>query len=280
MPYIRKHGTDPVTGKKLASGDLVKLNFFKNAQGNYHDPVSFKVFNEHTPITAIATSGNVFSRDTIESLNVKPGFWRDLVDDTEFTRKDLIILQDPHNLEKRDLSQFHYLKNDLKAEDDEANKDPLSDINAAAMGSTAKVLAQLQKGKQKETVGRWDTALVHALGTTCSLCQLWRDSQAPPSKAEGKPSQPEANVIDPKKQLSNKNIPYNAAGHSTGKAAASLTSTSSDLATKSERALIDEEEWMFERILPGEKGYVAMKTNLGTLNIELFCDKVRRLWHD
>ena len=93
MPYIRKHGTDPVTGQKLASGDLIKLNFAKNTQGDYYDPVSYKVFNEHTAITAVASSGNVFSRDTIESLNVKPGFWRDLVDDTEFTRKDLIILQ-------------------------------------------------------------------------------------------------------------------------------------------------------------------------------------------
>jgi len=247
MPYIRKHGTDPVTGKKLASGDLIKLNFFKNAQGNYHDPVSFKVFNEHTPITAIATSGNVFSRDTVESLNIKPGFWRDLVNDTEFARKDLIILQDPHNLEKRDLSQFHYLKNDLKKDDDEGERDPLLDINSAAMGSTAKILAQMQKGKQKES----------------------SPAQTPTEKA----GEPVANVIDPKKQLANKHIPYNAATHSTGKASASLTSTSSDLATKSDRALIDEEEWMFERILPGEKAYVAMKTNLGTLNIELFCDK-------
>ena len=93
MPWIRKHGTDPVTGKKLASGDLIKLNFHKNAQGEYFDPVSYKVFNEHTAITAVSSSGNVFSKDTIESLNVKPGFWRDLVDDTEFSRKDLIVLQ-------------------------------------------------------------------------------------------------------------------------------------------------------------------------------------------
>lgn len=97
MPWIRKHGTDPVTGKKLASGDLIKLNFHKNAQGEYFDPVSYKVFNEHTAITAVSSSGNVFSKDTIESLNVKPGFWRDLVDDTEFSRKDLIVLQVRNN---------------------------------------------------------------------------------------------------------------------------------------------------------------------------------------
>jgi len=151
MPYIRKHGTDPVTGKKLASGDLIKLNFSKNTQGDYYDPVSYKVFNEHTAITAVAASGNVFSRDTVESLNIKPGFWQDLVDDTPFTRKDLIILQDPHNLEKRDLSQFHYLKNDLKVDDGDKPEDPLSGINTNAMGSTSKILASLQKSKAQKS---------------------------------------------------------------------------------------------------------------------------------
>jgi peptidyl-prolyl cis-trans isomerase-like protein 2 len=32
-----------VTGKKLTSSSLVKLNFFKNNDGAFHDPVTFKV---------------------------------------------------------------------------------------------------------------------------------------------------------------------------------------------------------------------------------------------
>lgn len=151
MPWIRKHGTDPVTGKKLSSGDLIKLHFHKNSEGDYFDPVSYKVFNEHTAIVAIATTGNVYTKDTIDSLNIKPGFWRDLVDDTEFTRKDLITLQDPHNLENRDLSQFYYVKHDLKV-DEKGEEDGLSNINLAAMGGTSKVLQSLQKNKQKAEV--------------------------------------------------------------------------------------------------------------------------------
>jgi len=84
-------------------------------------------------------------------------------------------------------------------------------------------------------------------------------------------------VVDVKKETAkaiSKGIPYNAAGYTTGKSAASLTSTSADVSTKSEPALIDEEEWMFERILAGEKGYVAIQTNFGKLNVELFCDRV------
>jgi peptidyl-prolyl cis-trans isomerase-like protein 2 len=89
----RKYARDPVTGSPLASEDLVKLNFFKNSQDHYYDPVTYKVFNEHTHIVAIKTSGNVFSRESIDRLNIKPGHWHDLVTDEKFSRADIITLQ-------------------------------------------------------------------------------------------------------------------------------------------------------------------------------------------
>ncbi len=39
----------------------------------------------------------------IEELNIKPRFWKDLLTDEPFTRKDIIHLQDPLNLQVRDL---------------------------------------------------------------------------------------------------------------------------------------------------------------------------------
>ena len=33
IPFIRQHGTDPMTGKKLAPGDLVRLNYARNNDG-------------------------------------------------------------------------------------------------------------------------------------------------------------------------------------------------------------------------------------------------------
>lgn len=33
IPFIRQHGTDPMTGKKLTPGDLIRLNFAKNNEG-------------------------------------------------------------------------------------------------------------------------------------------------------------------------------------------------------------------------------------------------------
>ncbi|KAK4057552.1 cyclophilin peptidyl-prolyl cis-trans isomerase Cyp8 [Microbotryomycetes sp. JL221] len=93
---------------------ITHLNFARNNEGAYHDPVTFKTFNEHTHIVAIKTSGNVFARETVDRLNIKAGFWRDLVSDEPFNRSDIITLQDPLNVQNRDLSKFDYVRKDIK----------------------------------------------------------------------------------------------------------------------------------------------------------------------
>lgn len=93
IPYIKKYGTNPVTGEKLEAKNLIKLNFFKNDKDEYYCPVTYKVFSDHTAIAAIKTSGNVFAYDTIEKLNIKAKHWKDLLTDEPFTRKDIIMIQ-------------------------------------------------------------------------------------------------------------------------------------------------------------------------------------------
>jgi len=90
IPFIREHGTDPKTGKRLAPSDLIRLNFFENSEGERCDPVSFKVFNEHTHLVAIRPSGNVYTKESIERLNIKPQHWHDLMTDEPFKRSDII----------------------------------------------------------------------------------------------------------------------------------------------------------------------------------------------
>lgn len=53
---VREHGVDPKSGRKLAPSDLVSLNFFENSEGEKCDPVSFKVFNEHSHLVAVKVS--------------------------------------------------------------------------------------------------------------------------------------------------------------------------------------------------------------------------------
>jgi len=53
---------------------------------------------------------------------VKPKFWRDLLTDEPFSRKDLIHLQDPMNLSGRNMEQFDHVKKKLRliSEEEEA----------------------------------------------------------------------------------------------------------------------------------------------------------------
>ncbi|KAI7884102.1 peptidyl-prolyl cis-trans isomerase-like 2 [Lichtheimia hyalospora FSU 10163] len=235
IPYIKKYGTNPVTGEKLDTKNLIKLNFFKNDKEEFYCPVTYKVFSDHTAIAAIKTTGNVFAYDTIEKLNIKAKHWKDLLTDEPFTRKDIIMIQDPHNLDNRNMSKFHYLKNDMKVE--RARKQPINNINVQGLGSTSKVLAKLNPSA---------TAVEKA------------------DKSSTTPKKP--------------NTPYNAAHFSTGRAAASFTSTSMTPVTVNESALIDEDIFMYKRIR--KNGYARLITNFGNINLELYCEKAPKACHN
>ena len=88
-----------VTGGPLAASDLTKLTFHKNGEGKYHCPVLFKVFNSHSHIVAVKTTGNVYSYEAVKELNMKTKNMKDLLDSTPFTKADLITIQaaGPHH---------------------------------------------------------------------------------------------------------------------------------------------------------------------------------------
>ncbi|ORZ07114.1 hypothetical protein BCR42DRAFT_360652 [Absidia repens] len=252
IPYIKKYGTNPVTGKPLHTKELITLKFHKNDKGEFYCPVTFKTFSDHTAIAAIKTTGNVYAYDTIERLNIKAKYWKDLITDEPFTRKDVIMIQDPHNLENRDMSNFHYLNNDLKvvnAAEEAAKRQPINNINVKGMGGTAgRIYAELSK-KEKETSN---------------------SSSSNNNNKEAIKDAPNVSYHQPIK----KSTPYNAAHFSTGAVAQSFTSTAVERVTVNEKALINEDEYMYKKIK--SKAYVRIATNLGNLNIELYCDKAPR----
>ncbi|KAI9871930.1 MAG: Peptidyl-prolyl cis-trans isomerase cyp8, partial [Watsoniomyces obsoletus] len=146
--WLMKHDTNPVNGQPLKQAELIKVNFTKNDAEEYVDPVTYKVLTDNTHIVAVrhGDSANAFAWDTIERLNIKAKMWRDLVTDEEFSRKDVITLQDPQNLESRNLSEFKYLK---EGEDAGIPKEQAS-INTSAMGNAA----DLKIMKAKDAVAK------------------------------------------------------------------------------------------------------------------------------
>jgi hypothetical protein len=61
------------------------------------------VFNEHSHIVAVKPSGNVYSFEAVDQLNIKPKQWSDLLTGETFTRADIITLQDPTDWSKRQI---------------------------------------------------------------------------------------------------------------------------------------------------------------------------------
>ena len=198
----------------------------------------------------------MFAWDTVERLNIKAKNWRDLVSDDEFSRKDLITLQDPQNIESRNLSSFKYLKDGtstLTAEQEAQRKDPLNNLNTAALGSSEKVL------KAKEAVARAraerkqgaDPNKLHPPGQSKAMTAIRNGSTADSGPIKKSPA-------------------YNAAQYTTGMAAASFTSTGVTPHTSGERALLTEEEYMLKPKRVKIKGYATMQTNHGDLTLELY----------
>ncbi|KAF4123285.1 peptidyl-prolyl cis-trans isomerase-like 2 [Geosmithia morbida] len=274
--WLEKHpGQNPVDGSSLSKKDLIKLNFSRNSStaavessdnadgsggGDLVDPVTYKVFTDNTHIVAIrhGTYANVFAADTVERMNIKPKLWQDLVDDQPFTRADIITLQDPQNVSSRNLGHFKYLQDGLDAqltkEQEKARRE--GDINAGALGSMGdkvlKAKAAVERARKARESGAADV--------NRSSSALAKQSPAQTVVA----AQQAAKIQEKKNKLA-----ANSAMYTTGKAAASFTSTGLTPETSGERAVLSEEEYMLKPRRVRNKGYARMETNLGDLTLEL-----------
>ena len=268
--WLEKRKTNPVDGKPLAARDLIRLNFSRNAdvdskaadgsgsdgKGDFIDPVTFKVFTDNTHIVAIrhGTYANVFAFDTVEKMNIKAKMWRDLLDDTEFGRSDIITLQDPQNAASRDLSQFKYIKDGedalLTSKQEEERKE--GNVNIGALGRVGDKVLRAKEAVEKARREREAGSDINRSSTAIAKTNA--------------SSTPKPSLIQDKKTA------YNAAAYTTGRAAASFTSTGLTPETSGERAILTDEEYMLKPKRVKIRGYARIETNLGDLNIELFTE--------
>lgn len=258
LTWLQKHrDTNPVDGTPLKRANLITLHFAKNEEGEYVDPVTYKVFTDNTHIVALRNTGNVFAWDTVERLNIKAKNWRDLVSDEPFTRKDIITLQDPQNIESRNFGAYkHIVEGDTVIPEEE------SSVNTAALGNAAKIL------KAKEAVAK-------ARAERQAKAQGAQTNKALARNAEAAQNNGStggiAAVAKPK---------YNAAVYTSGKAAASFTSTGVSVHTSGERAILSDEDYMLKPKRVQHKGYARIVTSLGDLNIELLPEFApRAVWN-
>ncbi|KAL8696606.1 MAG: hypothetical protein Q9201_007574, partial [Fulgogasparrea decipioides] len=265
LPWLQTHGTNPVTGAQLKQADLIKLHFAKNDDGEMVDPVTFKVFTDNTHIVALKNTGNVFAYDTVERLNIKAKNWQDLVTEEAFSRKDIITVQDPQNVESRNLSTFKYLQEGADTATPEQRRernDPSRNVNIAALGNGASILKPKVK---KETPDINPDALAsnrESIAKTLSSL-----SSKPSSSPVPKPSTP--TTLPP---TSFSKTHHHRALHTTGLAAASLTSTGLTPHTTADLATLSQETYLLTPKRVHHKGYATLSLHppsLGHLTLEL-----------
>lgn len=222
------------------------------------DPVTYKVFTDNTHLVAVGKTGNVYAWDTIERLNVKAKMWRDLVSEVEFGRKDIITLQDPLNVEGRNLSDFKYLREGVNTLTEEQRQERSAGVNKSALGSAASML------KDK------DTAAAAPAKPQIGKYLHQQPPSASPSTSTSLTKIPSTNGTPKSQPLhTSKAIPYNAAQHTTGQAAASFTSTGLTPHTGGDLALLTDEEYMLKPRRVKKPGYARISTNHGDLTLEL-----------
>lgn len=233
VPWLQSKGTNPVNGARLDAKDLVKLNFAKNEQDEFCDPVTMKVFNDHTHLVAIRHTGNVYAQETLERLNYKAKHWKDLITDEAFTRDDVITIQDPHNLADNNVPK------------------EVREQTAASDGASA------THSKPKDKSGKVDAAR--------AAIERLRTSGRAVVEDKIRSSHTSSESVESKKDL-----PYNAAHYSTGYTAASFTNSGMAVKTGDDRALLTEAQYLLQPKKIKTKGLGIIRTNHGSLDVELW----------
>lgn len=258
--WIESHGTDPVSGKSLKSEDLINLNFTKNDEGDFVDPVTFKIFTNNTHIVALRNTGNVFAYDTVERLNIKGKMWRDLISDDPFSRKDIISIQDPQNVESRNLSSFKHVKDGTSNLTKEQEGAQSAGINKSALGNAASLLTESKNTvSSSPAVGKY-------------LHQLSKASQGPTKPSSNVASKSlSAHVQSKSSPVSKSKVNLQQTSyHTTGRAAASLTSTGLTPDTSGALATLTDEEYLLRPRRVKAPGYIRLLIPPhGSLTLEL-----------
>lgn len=236
VPYIKKYGRNPVSGKPLKMQDLTATIWHKNVEGEYHCPVTFKVFSDRTHIVANGKSGHVYEYTTIDQLCRKTKSWKDLITGEPFSSADVIHINNPEDTTQRRVIEFYHVKQD------------------------------------QDVSGVEDTEKVRPSGAMERIFEEKRriEEEVALQKADEAPSNPPPKTEEPEpKRTTHERF-------TSGAVAASFTCTAAPVAFNNElRQNTDEEERQitYDKVRKAKKkGYARLVTNFGNLNLELHCD--------
>lgn len=196
-------------------------------------------------------------------MNIKQKNWHDLMDDKEFGRKDIITLQDPQNAESRNLSEFKFLQEGGEAllTPEQVEERKQGSVNVDALGRIGDKVLRAKEAVEKARREREASGDVNR--SSKALQKMGAGAAGPRHPA-----------------IQEKKLAHNAATYTTGRAAASFTSTGLTPETSGERAVLSQDEWLLKPKRVKIKGYARVESNLGDFTIELHTETApKAVWN-
>ena len=278
--FLEKYKANPVSGAESKSEDILRLNMVmvlcfypdatfayfvdhriylhtqtKNQDGLWHCPVTCKVFTNNSHVVAIKTTGNVFSYQAVQELNIRTKNYTDLLTGEKFSKADIITLQDPTDeghISLRDVNNFRHLK-ELQMQSSSAGSGSIR--KTVGIESTMKEIER-EKFRNKNVKNLITNEISKPSEEEVKdIAQLW--SLSPLLK----------DVIPGNEET----------GHAMS---TSLTSSTIDVSTKSVDKLATPREIRNAKCKAirslKKKAYVQLQTSVGAINVELHCDMTPR----
>ena len=256
LPYLMKHKADPVTGLPMTTRSLITLCMDKDDEtGKWQCPVLNKPFLNHTKIVAVIqndkSNANVYSYEAVHELNYKAKSYIDLISGEKFNKKtDVIVLQDPSNLELtalRDINNFKHTSALRKLNNEKYANGKNHDVKLSVTASRIidKMKRKRQDDDEKERKNKIQAA--SSSSSNSKKLKVFTDDLTGVSMTSGK-------------------------------ASGSLTSTAMNVHNNNDAREATEEEVLQAKFAAlkklKKKGFVRFNTNLGVIDFELHCDIV------
>lgn len=144
LPHLEQDSRNPVTGAPLNPSSLIRLTYAHSPSGQLQCPITLKAFTDVSHVVANRKTGQVYSLEGLERLNGPDGQYRDLFTEESFGRADLVTLQDPAQLEGRNMAVFLHVQEAQRAAGALKTERAHDVGNVRRDGTTGTILTSLQ----------------------------------------------------------------------------------------------------------------------------------------
>lgn len=234
--FLKLFKKNPVSGKPMEAKELIKLNFAKNTNDNSNDEIRFQCPALFRPFTK---NSHIVAIATTGNV-----YCNEAVEQLNIKTKNWKDLVNDQPFTRKDIITIQ--------DPSDIAKFDISRFHFVR--NRLKVKTEEEKAEERDASKKIKTMSHEGRAALDELEKTYKEKED-----------------DQKKDTKNPDK-FNAAHYSTGKVAASFTSTAIAPETNNQVDIIHEDIVRYERVK--KKGYLRLNTNFGPLNLELFCDQL------